>query len=77
MASYVLHRRTLTPGAIPSLAQIQLGELVLNVSDGKVYMRVGDGSGTDTVIEVGKEQITVSATAPASPVVNQLWLDIS
>lgn len=38
---------------------------------------VGTGTGTYAVMGGGGNQITVSATAPASPTLNQLWLDIS
>lgn len=38
---------------------------------------VWDGSKWAAAMGGGGDQITVSATAPASPTLNQLWLDIS
>lgn len=45
-------RRSAIPGAKPSLANIELGEIAMNTYDGKVFMRIS-GSGGEDVIEVG------------------------
>jgi hypothetical protein len=47
-----LHKRTATPGAAPTTAQIALGQLVINTFDGKLYLKK-NVSGTETVVEVG------------------------
>lgn len=57
------------------------GHLVFTLSNGKII----DAGDIDLIgkqqmmisTQVAQDQITVSATAPASPVLNQLWLDIS
>ena len=45
-------RRSATSGSIPTIAQLELGELALNTYDGKIYMKKNVG-GTESVIEVG------------------------
>lgn len=45
-------RRSAVAGAIPSAANLNLGELALNTADGKMYMKKSLG-GTDTVVEIG------------------------
>lgn len=44
---------------------------------GSAGQLLAKSSGTDFATDWVDPQITVSATAPTSPVVNQLWLDIS
>ena len=58
------------------------GNLMVKLSNGKEIDAgsLGDLSaavGTVINTQVAKDQITVSTTAPASPVLNQLWYDIS
>mgnify|MGYP005755371941 CR=1 FL=1 len=68
-------------GEAPSLASLGLGEIALNVADGKVFVRVGDGGGTDTiqgfVLASARRAPTVATTAPADPEVDDLWVDTS
>lgn len=57
------------------------GHLVFTLSNGKI-IDAGDldAIGSQSMVvstQVAQDQITVSATAPASPQLNQLWLDIS
>ena len=40
-----------TPGKIPTVDQLALGELALNTHDGKVFMKKDDG--TESIIEIG------------------------
>jgi hypothetical protein len=46
MANTILIKRNLTSGAVPTTASLDLGELAINVADGKIFMRqsgsVGD-----------------------------------
>ena len=46
MADLILIKRNLTAGAVPTTASLSLGELAVNVADGKLFMRrsgsVGD-----------------------------------
>lgn len=43
MANTILHKRSSTVAAVPTAAQVTLGELVLNVADGKIYLKRLDG----------------------------------
>jgi ATP-dependent protease HslVU (ClpYQ) peptidase subunit len=43
MANTVLLKRSSTASAVPSAAQVTLGELVLNVADAKLYLKRSDG----------------------------------
>ncbi len=43
MANAILHKRSSTAASVPTAAQVTLGELVLNVADGKIYLKGTDG----------------------------------
>lgn len=43
MANAILHKRSSTAASVPTAAQMTLGELVLNVADGKIYLKRTDG----------------------------------
>ena len=43
MANALLHKRSSTAASVPTAAQVTLGELVLNVADGKLYLKRTDG----------------------------------
>lgn len=44
-------KRSAVPGAIPTTAQLALGELAINTADGKVFLKKNDGA--ESIIEVG------------------------
>jgi hypothetical protein len=50
MTSTFKLRRSSTPGAAPTTAQLQLGELAMNTYDGKLYFKK-NVSGTETVLQ--------------------------
>jgi hypothetical protein len=43
MPNTILHKRSSTATAVPTAAQVTLGELVLDVADGKIYLKRADG----------------------------------
>ena len=43
MANVILLKRSSTATAVPTAAQLTLGELVMNVADGKLYLKRTDG----------------------------------
>jgi len=43
MSNTILHKRSSTAAAVPTAAQVTVGELVLNVADGKIYLKRTDG----------------------------------
>lgn len=51
MAQTVKLKRSATPSAVPTTAQLDLGEVAINTYDGKMYIKKDDG--TASVIEVG------------------------
>lgn len=50
MAQTVKLRRSATPGAIPTTAQLELGEIAINTADGKIYIKQ-DVSGVESIVE--------------------------
>jgi len=53
MADKILHKRSLTPGNAPTTSSLDLGELAINVNDGKLYLRQS-GSIADQIVNVGE-----------------------
>jgi hypothetical protein len=49
---------------VPSLSNLSLRELAINTADGKLYVRKGNGSGSDTIIDIGGSSV-VDATNDA------------
>jgi hypothetical protein len=47
MGDKILHKRSLTQGSVPLTSSLEIGELAMNVNDGKIFMR-RSGSGLDT-----------------------------
>jgi len=68
MAQIIKLKRSLTPGAVPSTGDLSIGEMAINVSDGKVFLR-RSGSLGDTVqtlisdVHTGSVDISGSVTA--------------
>ena len=52
MASTIKHIRSSVQGRTPTPAQLELCELAINTTDGKVFIKKSV-SGTETVVEVG------------------------
>lgn len=75
-------KRSSTSGQAPTTAQLDFGELAINTSDGKVFLRKSDGQG-DVIIEIGgsivnnASTVTSSAVAPTNPTPTSgnLWYD--
>jgi len=76
MANTIILKKSSVAGAIPAAAQLQPGELAVNLADAKLYTKRADG----TVITVGSSaaggaSVVVSDTPPSSPSDNTLWWD--
>ena len=52
MANTVLHKRSATASASPSVSDISLGEIAVNTYDGKLFVKKSV-SGTESIIEIG------------------------
>ena len=72
MANTIKIRRSATAAAVPTTAQLALGELAVNTTDGKLFLKK-NVSGTESIVEVGagggggvtdgdKGDVTVSAS---------------
>jgi hypothetical protein len=51
MANTLLVKRTTAPGRVPGLADLSLGELAVNTTDGKLYFK-RSLSGAETIVDV-------------------------
>jgi hypothetical protein len=52
MADKILHKRSLTSGSIPTTSSLEIGELAINVNDGKLFLR--QSGSLDQIITVGE-----------------------
>lgn len=78
MANLIQLRRSAVQGAVPTTAQLQLGELAINTYDGKLYLKKNNG--TESIVEIGGgggASISIGDTAPVSPINGSLWWDSS
>lgn len=64
MANKFKLKRSSVANKVPLAADLDLGELAINTTDGKLYLK-RNVSGTETVIEVGKDAVTATQLAPA------------
>lgn len=79
MANTIQLRRSAVASAVPTTAQLALGELAINTYDGKLYLKK-NVSGTESIVEIGAgggggSTTTISATPPSSPSAGNLWWD--
>ena len=78
MAQTIKLKRSNTSDAIPTTAQLSLGELAMNTRDGKVYMRKyidGSDSNDEVVLISGSGSITTGTGAPAGLAEGDLFYD--
>ena len=61
MANTIQLRRSATANAVPTTAQLALGELAINTYDGKLYLKKNDG--TESIVEVGSVSSGLSVTS--------------
>lgn len=71
MATRMQQRRSATPGAAPTTAQLSPGELAVNTADGTVFME--RDAGTPEIVVVGRP-ITISAFGPAGGQNGDIWI---
>ena len=57
MANTLLVKRTTVAGRVPTTAQLAAGELAVNVTDGKLYLKKTTG-GVDSIIDVTSGALT-------------------
>jgi len=56
MSNRILHKRNLVSGTVPTTASLFVGELAINVADGKLYIRQS-GSLSDAIVQPKNHQI--------------------
>lgn len=67
----VITKKSTVVGKVPVPADLEIGELAVNTADKKLYTKHSNNA----VVQIGTT-ITISSTAPASPAVNDLWIQI-
>ena len=67
----VITKKSTVVGKVPVPTDLDIGELAVNTADKKLYTKHSNNA----VVQIGTT-ITVSSTAPASPAVNDLWIEI-
>ena len=67
----VITKKSTVAGKVPLSSDLDIGELAVNTADKKLYTKHSN----DAVVQIGTT-ITISSTAPASPAVNDLWIQI-
>ncbi len=73
MASTIKFKRSAVDGKIPTLADLELGEMAINTYMGKMFIK-RDRNGVEEILQIGSE-IAVGTTPPANPSVGDLWID--
>ena len=66
MPDKILHKRSLTSGAIPNTSSLDLGELAINVADGKIHLRRSGSGNNDVVSIVTANTITTGSITATS-----------
>ena len=69
MATKILLKKSLTGGSVPLIADLDAGELAVNLVDRKIYSK--DGSGAIQRLDGAY----VSGTAPTNPTEGDIWYD--
>ena len=67
----VITKKSTVAGKVPLSSDLDIGELAVNTADKKLYTKHNDNN----VVTLGT-YITISATAPENPQVNDLWVQI-
>ena len=58
MPDKIIHLRNLTPGAVPTTSSLGVGELAINVNDGKIYVRQSGSLGDSIQTAVTTNNVT-------------------
>ena len=67
MATPIRLKRSAVEGRVPSVSDLQLGELALNFYDGKLYVKQKQGE-EETIVEIGANVSSVNATSGISTI---------
>jgi hypothetical protein len=61
MPNSIRLRRSAVANAVPTTAQLELGELAINTNDGKLFLKRNDG--TENIVEVGRNAVTLDGVS--------------
>lgn len=67
----VITKKSTVAGKVPLSSDLDIGELAVNTADKKLYTKHSNNA----VVQIGTT-ITISSTAPASPAIDDLWIQI-
>ena len=67
----VITKKSTVADKVPLSSDLDIGELAVNTADKKLYTKHSNNA----VVQIGTT-ITISSTAPESPAVNDLWIQI-
>ena len=70
MSNKLLIKRSSTPGKLPTIVDIVVGELAMNTYDGKLFMHMNNG--TDSIIEIGALDSPAFTGTPTAPTAHLL-----
>ena len=59
MANRIYHKRSAKGADVPTVSDLELGELAINTTDGKLFTKTGGGS--PAVVELGQKGATGAA----------------
>jgi hypothetical protein len=71
MSFSIKHKNTSAPGKVPQPADIERGEIAVNLADKKLFTK----DVNDTIVELGGGGITIADTAPVGAKAGDLWFD--
>lgn len=60
MADLIRHKRSSVPSAVPAAGDLELGELAVNVADGRLFLKKGDGTVVDVTSIGGIQGLTAA-----------------
>jgi hypothetical protein len=66
MADRIIHKRSLTEGSVPTTSSLEIGELAININDGKAFLRRSGSGNNDVVPLVTANTITTGSITATS-----------
>ena len=76
-------KRSAIAGQVPTITQLELGEIAINTTDGKIFLKKKDALNVESIIEVQANAVGTapsfgsSTTAPTSAVEGDFWYNTS
>ena len=72
----ILHKRSSTYNVVPLIADLEFGELGMNVNDGKIFIKRDNGGGEE-IITFNSNTATASVTdiEPSNPENGDIWVN--